>query len=265
MTPRDLRVDPGVVDTEGQGLSTEASGIPAPPTTDTAVGGDPLSAAFAAHAATTVDPVVASRPQTQEQASRYAQKVLTAIQMYKVADEQIGAKLREQMAGIPNARGATPAGAGAAVPGGSPGGTGVPGGLPSQAALGSAGGGPAAVAAQSTVMGSMGQLAGMPMQLGGALGAVPQAMTGSAQAGMQQISQMTQLSGKAAAPGVSGDPVQLVGQQSSDRLMPAENPATGAEAGQPSVERLPDSVIGPRPGAPVTEGVARDSSGGSGE
>jgi hypothetical protein len=265
MTPRDLRVDPGVADSEGQTLSTEASGIPAPPTTDNAVGGDPLSAAFAAHAATTVDPVVASRPQTQEQASRYAQKVLTAIQMYKAADEQIGAKLREQMAGIPNARGATPAGAGAAVPDASPNGTGAPAGPPAQAALGSGGSGPAARAAQSPGMGSMGQLAGMPMQLGGALGAVPQAMTGGAQAGMQQISQMTQLSGKAAAPGVSGDQVQLVAQHSSDHPVPGESPATGAGAGQPSVERLPDSVIGPRPGAPVTEGVARDSSGGSGE
>lgn len=103
MTPRDLRVNPAVVTTEGQGLSTEASGIPATPAADTGVGADPLSTAFAAHAAATVDPLVTSRPKTRERAISYAQAVVTAAEMYKAADERIGGDLREQMASIPNA------------------------------------------------------------------------------------------------------------------------------------------------------------------
>lgn len=122
MTPRDLRVNPAVVTTEGQELATEACEIPPIPEADTAVGADPLSTAFAAHMAATIDPLVMSRPKTQQQAISYAQALLAAAQMYNAADERIGNNLREQMASLPNAGRTAPASAG--LPGRDDGGTG---------------------------------------------------------------------------------------------------------------------------------------------
>lgn len=114
MTLPVLRVKTGLVVAEGGELSTAAAAIPAAPKPGTVAGADALSRVFAERAADTVDPVVASRPPTQERATGYAKAVPRAAQAYKAADERLGGSLDQQMTVTPGARQATPSGVGGA-------------------------------------------------------------------------------------------------------------------------------------------------------
>jgi hypothetical protein len=80
----ELRVDAAGLTNEGQGLATTAEDVPAAPTPTIDSGGDALSAAFAAHLAATVDPVVAARPKTKEKAGGYAKGLQAAGHRYAV-------------------------------------------------------------------------------------------------------------------------------------------------------------------------------------
>lgn len=100
---------------------------------------------------------------------------------------------------------------------------------------------PAAAAGQSGGVGQMGQLAGMPMQLASQAGQVPQGMMQGAQAGMQPMSQLSPI---AKAAGASpGSDQELIGEpRSSGDIGSAENVVSGAGAGQPTAETVPDGA-----------------------
>jgi hypothetical protein len=100
MTMRELRVDTAGVASQGQEMSTAAGEIPETPTGDVAGGEDALSAAYAAHAAVTVDPAVASRPKATKLASGYAKAVQAAAGIYAGDDEQVAGTVARQMPGV---------------------------------------------------------------------------------------------------------------------------------------------------------------------
>ncbi len=101
----ELRVDAAGLTNEGQGLATTTEEIPAAPTPTIDSGEDALSAAFAAHVAATVDPVVAARPKTKEKAGGYAKGLQAAGKGYAATDEHNEGQLSRQMPGV---GGATP-------------------------------------------------------------------------------------------------------------------------------------------------------------
>jgi hypothetical protein len=105
----ELRVDAAGLINEGQGLATTAAEIPTAPTPTIDSGEDALSAAFAAHLAATVDPVVAARPKTKEKAGGYAKGLQVAGKGYATTDEHGQGQLDRQMPGL----GGTTPGAGA--------------------------------------------------------------------------------------------------------------------------------------------------------
>jgi hypothetical protein len=216
MTLRELRVDTAGVAGQGKEMSTAAGEIPETPTGDVAGGEDALSAAYAAHAAMTIDPAVASRPKTTKLASGYAKAVQAAAGIYAGDDEQVAGTVARQMPGTGDT--ATRGAGGEARP-------------PGQAGYFSSLMGP-------VLQPPAAQTEQAPMRTGGGLSGMPHVVTDGPQGGMPQSGQIGGSSqaglGRAFPQGFSSS---------------AANAAAGAGAGQPGAARLPDSVVRPQPGA----------------
>lgn len=88
--PRALRVNAGVLAGAGQELLGAANAIPAAPTPVVPVGEDPLSAAIGAQVSKVVAPVVTARPAVNQEATGYAQALVTAAQTYEGTDKRLG-------------------------------------------------------------------------------------------------------------------------------------------------------------------------------
>ncbi|QZT62970.1 hypothetical protein [Mycolicibacterium austroafricanum] len=218
-----LSVDPEELSAAGGALLDSAAELPPAPAPFNPGGKDPLSAAITAQIPAVEVPIATQLPLIQAQATSTAQNVVNAAQVYAETDARNGAAIHEQMQVRPNAPG-TGSGGGS-LPSTATGGADSPG-MPMQMA------------------GQMGQ---MPMQVMGAVAAVPQGIMQGAQQAGQQVQQMVgQFGDQGAKDGQKGTP--------SGELPTAANPEEGAAAAEPHAERAPeakekaDTEGGQRPG-----------------
>lgn len=206
-----LSVDPEELSAAGGALLSSAGELPQAPAPFNPGGMDPLSVAIAGQIPAVEAPIATQLPLIQAQATRTAQNVVNAAQVYADTDARNGAAIHEQMQLRPSPQAGTGSGGG---------------GLPS-----AAGGGADSL---GTPMQMAGQMAQMPMQVMGALGSVPQGIMQGAQQAGQQVQQMV---------GQFGDSGGKDGAKASP---PGELPAAGerqegAAAAEPDAERAPEA------------------------
>jgi hypothetical protein len=216
MTMRELRVDTAGVASQGQEMSTAAGEIPKTPTGDAPGGEDALSAAYAAHAAMTIEPAVASRPNTTKLAGGYAKAVQAAAGIYAGDDEEVAGTVARRMPGVGDTatRGA-----------------GVEAGPPGEAGYFSSLMGPVLRPQPGVRTGQA------PMRAGGGLSGMPHVVTDGTRSGTPQPGQ------------IAGSSQTGLGRPFPQGISPVADTSAGAGAGQPGAARLPDSAVRPRPGA----------------
>ncbi|MGV0714839.1 PE domain-containing protein [Mycolicibacterium sp. XJ662] len=185
-----LRIDAPLVQQAGSRLQALAAAIPPPPAAFSPTGADALSVAIAGKVAEVVDPVLAQLPVAKEELTRYAQKVLAAAGMYDATDRQIAEEILKRLgefdgsqAGSGSAGGGAGAGAATAAEG--------------AATTGAGAADPAGQMGQMMQMPMQmaQQAAQIPMQLAGMAGAIPAAMMQGMQSAMQQVGQLSEMSG----------------------------------------------------------------------
>ncbi|MGV0655121.1 hypothetical protein ABQE48_14755 [Mycolicibacterium thermoresistibile] len=197
----ELRVDTELVRAAGGRIKELAEAIPAPPEVSPPVGEDALTAAISARISEVVDPVIEALPVTKEELRQFAVNVVSAADMYDVADRQIAAEILKRLGVF----GEVPA-HGGAVPSGR--GQGASGVLPS-VGVGSAVGGVAGVSGGAAggaggQAGGFEQMMGMPLQLAqqaaqvpvqvaGMVGQVPQQLARGAQGAMERVVEFSEL------------------------------------------------------------------------
>ncbi|MGV0644273.1 PE domain-containing protein [Mycolicibacterium sp. XJ2546] len=192
-----MRIDAPLVQQAGSRLQALAAAIPPPPAAFSPAGADALSVAIAGKVAEVVDPVLAQLPVTKEELTRYAQNVLTAAGMYDATDRQLAEEILKRLGEFDEGRtgaGSAGGGAGAGSAGGATGAT--------TTGVGAAttGAGAADPAGQMGQMMQMPmqmaqQAAQIPMQLASMAGAIPAAMMQGMQSALQQVGQLSELSG----------------------------------------------------------------------
>jgi hypothetical protein len=242
MTSGEMRVDVERLRQAGHGFMEAAEAVPDAPEQYIPEGSDPLTAAIAAEAPKVAAQVGEGLRALKAEGKAYAQKVIDTAQMYADTDEQTGHKLGQHRfegsgsgsgsgGGVPRAGGAHGGGAGGR-----------------SAGSGGSGGSPATGPAESgEALSAMGQMMGMPMQLGGMAGALPQSAMQAAQGPMGQIQQLGQVSHDEEKAG-SDEPGEAGKARVVDetRLADAEGAASGVSGGG----QLPGRA--PADGAPST-------------
>lgn len=234
-----LRIDAPLVLEAGARLQALAAAIPPPPTAFSPSGGDALSVAIAGKVAEVVDPVLAQLPVTKEELRQYAQNVLAAAGMYDATDRQLAEEILKRLGEFDGAQTGSTGG----------GGSGTGGAAGATAAQGAAASTGAGAADQAGQMGQMMQMpmqlaqqaAQVPMQIAGMAGAIPAAMMQGLQSAMQQVGQVSDMSGaedELKSEGQEEKSTEVAGEKrpEEDKQPPVEGAAPGTGGG----ERAPE-------------------------
>lgn len=220
-----LRVDTGLVRDAGGRLHGLAADIPDPPTVYRPTGADALSAAIAAKVTEVVDPVLAQMPVTKEALTKYALNVVNAANTYDAVDGQLAEEILKRLELLDGtARTGGDGLSAGGVSGAALGAIGTPPGGAMSAAT------PARAAQQPMQMAQ--QAVQAPMQIAGMAGAIPQAMTQSAQQAMPQASQLSDA--------VRTGKEEFTPETTSESVRDQAAPGDGGE-------RAPDTALAPNP------------------
>ncbi len=202
-----LKVNPEELSAAGHALSNAAADLPSVPNPFMPVGADPLSVAIIGQIPAIETPLETQLPLIKAQATTTAENVVQTAQDYVATDARNGAAINEMMQRGPTGTGSPGGGGPAAAGGGGADSMGQMAGMPMQMA---------------------GQMAQMPMQVMGAVAAVPQGLMQGVQQAGQQVQQVAGQFGQ----GATGSPGGSAGEQRS--------PLDGAASGEPHAERAPD-------------------------